>query len=307
MWGIAWGPSFWAQQSVIHEQHWLVTGTPLHTWETWVRVLNLPVRMLFNVQSVQGNLNVAHSLIGLILVAGCLWILRRYRARESFVFILWYLVPLALFSAADLMTGRETLAHLRFPYVCLPGLVGMLVLSIHHLSRRWAPAALGGLCVLGMVLLHFYFPLERKPQGRAAGQAIRAGVSAKDLLVFDGIDMPDLFSDSSLYLQCLHYAGEFNGPVLLLNKKPDELLRSAMRAYHRIVVCYGRSLPPDELDLSDYQLVSPPYPRFPGIGCLYTYVKNPAATSSAPLQSGESTADRVTPDPRALHSISTAR
>jgi hypothetical protein len=176
-------------------------------------------------------------LLGLVLLIGALWLVRRSRCRAATVFLCWYLVPCIVLAALDLATGKQLLTHLRYSSVATPGLVGLLVLAASSL-RRPLPLVLAGVAAVA-VALTLRLPAPRNPHARVAAQLLQTELRPTDLLVFDAQGWIPYWARRD-FVQVTYYMPDLNCDVLMLSAPPPPETAARLPAYERIVVVSPR-------------------------------------------------------------------
>ncbi len=240
-----WGRQLYGQLDFIGHQEWLLEQTPDHAWRTILRFADLPVRVL--VTHERFRLHIAVSLIGAVLLAGSLWSVWKASATDrqgadaAALFALWYIVPAIVFTIVDLTTSKQLLAHVRYPSIAAPGLVGLLVLGAAPLHRtvRWG---LAGGFFLG-VLLTLSLPAQVNPDGSRAARLIAERAAPGDLVVYDAIAWPPVWASTLYHTVSNHLPAEqrlVRPPFVLLREPPTEALRQAMATFNRIIVVSPR-------------------------------------------------------------------
>lgn len=236
---IVWLPGFLAQSNFIAQQNWVRDSSENPIWHAVARAADLPVRLLFHHprQDWTARRVWLQVLPGLVIVVGAVVVVWRCRCREATVFLVWYFVPIAALASVDLLTGRQLLAHLRYPSVATPGLVGLIVIAAARL-RRPLPVVLAALFAV-VVASTLTLPATRNPQARQTATMLHVLVEADDLLVFDAIDrLP--FEAKRLLVLVWHYLKPPYPDVLILEEPPTLATREAVRAYDRVFVVSPR-------------------------------------------------------------------
>ncbi len=236
---IVWLPGFLAQSDFILQQNWVRDSSENRIWHTVARTADLPVRLLFHHSTHDWSARRVwlQVLPGLVIVVGALAVIRRCRCREATVFLLWYFVPIAALAFVDLLTGRQLLAHLRYPSVATPGLVGLVVVGAARL-RRPLPVVLSVL-LAAVVASTLTLPATQNPQARQAATMLRVLVEVDDLLVFDTVDrLP--YEAKRLFVLVWHYLHPPYPDVLILEEPPTLATREVIRAYDRVFVVSPR-------------------------------------------------------------------
>lgn len=236
---VSWGPQLRAQYGSTTSQTWLLENHPDHVWRTLLRFADLPYRLLFMHEAYR--LSVVRSALCLILLVVMVVRLRRHRQAEATVFAAWYLAAAGAFAVFDGLMGTQTLSHVRYISVLVPGLIGMIVPAMLGLSRRGgllATAAFGVTVVFTLSL-----PTQDNPHNRTAAGLIAARTAPDTLLVFDAIGWPPFWA-SQTYHNVAHYLAQHsesaNLPVLLLREEPNEALRTEIAEFARLVVVSPR-------------------------------------------------------------------
>ena len=279
---LLWLPTLWQQRTLIGAQSWLYEGGPSHTTDTLIRLANLPVRLILQLPG--SNLQLGAALLGVLLLVGIVWLLRRSQRREVALFALWYLLPVAFFAIMDLATNRATLAHLRFPFLAVAGLAGLMALAASTLPRWWGHAALAGVVVLCLAYLHY--PTRVNPEARAAAAWLDGQVGAADLVVYDGVGELEYWPGRLLLLTS-YYEREPRHAGLMLSQPPSAATLSALGRFERVFVISGWSprapwQPPAPFEPHD---LSRP---FRGLGPIRVYQRlaEPAAEELRPAGAG---------------------
>ena len=233
---LLWFPTLWQQRALIGAQSWLLEGESGHTSNTLIRLANLPVRVIL--QYPGSNLQLGGAAVGLLLLVGIVWLLRRSRRHEVALFALWYLLPVAFFAIMDLATGRAMLAHLRFPFLAVGGLAVLLALAAGTLPRWWGHAVLAGVTALCLAYLHY--PTRVNPEGRAAAGWLDAQLGPADLVVYDGVgELP--YWPGRLLLLTSFYAQEHQHAGLMLSGPPAATPLAELNRFDRVFVISGWS------------------------------------------------------------------
>ena len=236
---VSWGPQFYRQLDVIHGQDWLLeqrTHPPLRTLH---RVAILPVRLLFTHEPFQMNIPLA--VVGALILLGALVAVRRFRVRESGVFLAWFIVPYVGFAVMELWTQKRLLSHIRYPSFAAPGLVGLLVMATMPLRRSIRTGTVAGL--LAVMALSLRLPTQDNPMNNQAANLLSDQLHDGDLLVFDAMGWPRFWT-ALIYHNIAFYLPRHlrtpMPPLLLLRDPPDDALKEAMSSYGRIVVVAPR-------------------------------------------------------------------
>jgi len=236
---LTWGQKLVAQWGFIESHIWLLEEHPAHAWRTLLRLTDAPMRLMF--AHVPFRSNYLFSLIGLLVVSGCLLLLWRRRARHAVLYAAWYLVPLVTFAIIDLTTDKQTLSHLRYLSVAVPGLAGLLVLTVLELSRPLQRLCLAAFVLVVLVTLRL--PTQDNPHNRVASAEIAERLTPDALLVFDATDWQP-FWVAQMYHNVACYLPDFvEGPLpecVLLRSEPDAELVEQMVKYPRILVVSPR-------------------------------------------------------------------
>ena len=236
---IVWLPGFLAQSDFISQQDWVRDSSENRIWRTVARTADLPVRLLFHHPMHDWTARRVWLQVfpGLAIVVGAVVVVRRCRCQEATVFLLWYFVPIAVLASADLMTGRQLLAHLRYPSLATPGLVGLVVIGAARL-RRPLQVVLGALLAV-VVVSTLTLPGTQNPQARQTATMLQVLVEADDLLVFDTVDrLP--YEAKRLFVLVWHYLHPPYPDVLILEEPPTLATREAIQAYERLFVVSPR-------------------------------------------------------------------
>jgi len=236
---VTWGSQLSAQYEFTTSQSWLLENDPHHVWRTLLRFADLPYRLLFMHEAFR--LSVVRSALCLFLLVVVVVLLRRHRRREATVFAAWYIAGAGMFAVFDVLTGTQTLSHVRYVSVLAPGLVGMIVPAVLGLSRlgRLLAAAVFGIAVVFTLSV----PTQDNPHNRKAAALIAERTAPDTLLVFDAIGWPPFWA-SQIYHNVAHYLARhpesMNLPLLLLRDEPDEALRREIEEFARLVVVSPR-------------------------------------------------------------------
>jgi len=230
-----WGPHVLGQRAFIASQDWLDEKLPDHAQRTVLRVVDLPIRMLFRVHRFK--LSEPNALLGAgLMVATCIYLWLR-RARPAVVFACWYFVPVLAFAAIDLATKRQHLTHFRYLSVALPGLAGLLAIAISELPTRLRGGAIA-LFLLAAAPTVIALPAQDNPHSRVAAALIKSDITPNDLLVYDAIEWPSFWA--LRMFQMVSYYLPYNPPTLLLRDQPDEALRAQIANFDRVYVVSPR-------------------------------------------------------------------
>jgi len=273
-----WLPSLRAQMDFISNQDWVRDVGGDHIRRTLIRAADLPIRLLFNVPPYDWTSNVVwlRAAGGLVLLLVPLAIVRRSRCRESVVFALWYLTPLVLLTAIDLLSDRQLLSHLRYSSIALPGLAGLLALATGRL-RPPVPFLATGILVL-LVALTLRIPATTNPEARIAAATLEAQRQPGDLVVFDAIDWLPVWTRREFGL-IQYYMPQLDAPILMLNKPPNPETVAAMRSNNRILVVSPRlGVIPNHTPETHEPIGQSPYIN--GIGWIYLFERRPTAPAT---------------------------
>lgn len=274
LFGVIWLPTFLDQQRFIAEQPWLLEARADHPVRTMYRAADLPVRLL--VQSFQSSdreyyTSPLRSVVGLAILLGALGVVWRYRCRGAWLFAFGYLVVPVLFGAIDLGTGKQLLSHVRYSYVALPGLIGLLVLAAEQLPRLVGRLTLGGLILAALVSLEL--PTGTKPHAKRAAQLVQQVAGPEDLIIYDACGWPVHWA-ARLYAVIAYHLEGPGYPTLLLRDPPSPALKRQIRNYRRIVVvCPRDKQPPDPAPETHHRQGVSPY--IPHIGWVYLFSATP--------------------------------
>ncbi len=236
---VTWGRPLLEQLDVIGNQAWLQEQRSHPILRTVHRLLILPMRLLFTHTPFQTDVLLAF-LGGAAVVAASVAVART-RRRESLLMLAWLLVPCAGFAAIEFYTHKRLLSHVRYPFIALPPLVGVLLLATEPMKRVVRLGAVG-LCVL-VTGLTLRLPTPVNPDNDRAAGLVAEQLRQGDLLVIDAIEWPSFWA-ARTYHNLYHYLPAKlsipDPPVVLLRDQPDDALKAAMAAYDRIVVVSAR-------------------------------------------------------------------
>ncbi len=268
---IAWLPGFVAQLDFISKQDWVRETTEDHAWRTAARSTDLSVRLLLHHPLHDWTLRRAllQVLPGLAMVVCSLVIIRRRRCREATVFLLWFLVPTAMLASVDLIMSTQLLAHVRYPSLATPGLVGFLVVAAAQLRRSLQVilAALFAIAIASTLTL----PATRNPQARQTATLLQVQIHRDDLLIFDAVDWhPE--DARGRFVLVWHYLPAPYPAVLILDQSPSPQTREAFRSYNRVYVVSPRldvvpNHTPETHRLADH------WGYIQGIGWVYMFIR----------------------------------
>jgi hypothetical protein len=268
-----WGPHVLGQREFIASQDWLDEKLPDHAERTVLRVVDLPIRMLFRVHRFK--LSEPNALLGAgLMAATCIYLWLR-RARPAVVFACWYFVPVLAFAAIDLATTRQHLTHFRYLSVALPGLAGLLAIAISELPTRLRGGAIA-LFLLAAVPTVIALPAQDNPHSRVAAALIQSDITPNDLLVYDAIEWPRFWA--LRMFQMVSYYLPHNPPTLLLRDQPDEALKGQMAGFDRIYIISPRVV--DNVPkIPDYSRGSHPFvlasDQISDVGWVYLCTREP--------------------------------
>lgn len=238
---MVWGTQLTAQLDFILNQPWLSEHTPEHVWHSLWRAIDLPVRLLLwheRFQFVQ-----IQFAGGIVLLAVSIWAIVRTRSRISVLLTAWFLTPVVAFLIIDLATNRQTLSHIRYTSVALPGLVGLLVLFLSTLraSRMIMVVVLAATTVV--TTLHLPTQKGINDHSTRAVALITEQLQPGDLLVFDAIGWPPFWARQMYQVVSYELVPALKNPlpsVVLLREKPSEELRETMQTFERIILVSPR-------------------------------------------------------------------
>lgn len=268
---IIWGPALYVQTDFIAAQEWLRETGPDHLRRTLIRAADLPLRLLFILPIHNWNGAAVWYRAGGGLLIAALALLAAWRRRGLVVCVLWYGVPVATLAALDLLTGRQTLSHVRYASVALPGLAGLLALGVGSL-RRPAPLLALGVFVTGAALT-LHLPATQNPEARLAAGALHAQMRPGDLLVFDAIDWPPAWARGE-FVVVTYYLPRPWPPVLLLETPPGPTTVAALERYERVFVVSPRvGVVPNHSPQTHRAAGRSPY--IPGVGWIYLFDREP--------------------------------
>ncbi|MFH1111055.1 MAG: glycosyltransferase family 39 protein [Planctomycetota bacterium] len=232
---VIWGPHVLGQRTFIASQDWLDEKLPDHAQRTVLRIVDLPIRMLFRVHRFK--LSEPNALLGAgLMAATCVYLWLR-RARPAVLFACWYFVPVLAFAAIDLATTRQHLTHFRYLSVALPGLAGLLGIAISDLPTRLRRGAIA-LFLLAAAPTVIWLPAQDNPHSRVAAGLIQSDITPNDLLVYDAVEWPRFWA--LRMFQMVSYYLPHNPPTVLLREQPDEALRSQIASFDRVYVISPR-------------------------------------------------------------------
>jgi hypothetical protein len=218
-------------------------------------------------------------LLGLVLLIGAVWLVRRSRCGAATVFLCWYIMPCVALTLLDLATGKQLLTHLRYSSVATPGVVGLLVLAGGCLRR---PVALG-LAALGIlaIALTLKLPAPRNPDARVAAHLLQAQLRPDDLLVFDAQGWIPYWARRD-FVQVTYYMPRLNCAVLMLSGPLAPLTAARLANYERIVVVSPRiDAVPNPAPQTHQPAARSDYIRDIGWVYLFTHAPGPAAAPGA--------------------------
>ncbi len=243
LWWTSWGTAFLGQMSFIAHQPWLLEQTSGHVSKTAMRFCDLPVRLLFQVEARLFNveplaLAAARVVVGAGVFLVFILIFRGRLTRTASMCLLWFGVPLVALTLADLLTQRQTLTHLRYTSIVVPGLIGVAALALERASRR-VRLGVGGAGLL-FAAFTLRLPIGWNPDVSQAVSLYEEVARSGDLVSFDAVDWPPHWA-GRLYLLVAHDSTNPPLPCVMLQKAPSAELRRQMAAFSRIVVITPRS------------------------------------------------------------------
>jgi len=247
-WLVIWGRAFLGQWDFIAAQDWLLEPHQDHLVRTLMRVSDLPVRLLLNHEPF--TYGIIRSVVGAGVILGCAWVLRkgshegtklrRHGGGGVGLFALWYAIPTVAFLLIDLFGQRQMLSHIRYSFVALPGLIGLLVLAVQRLLR--AAQWVGLFIFVAAVWMSLRLPAIENPHARQAAELIANEARAGDLIVYDAIDWPRFWA-SRLWTEVSYYLPPpaHSLPFVLLRDRPEPGLVAQLEAYDRVIVVSPRA------------------------------------------------------------------
>ncbi|MCO6438862.1 MAG: glycosyltransferase family 39 protein [Phycisphaerae bacterium] len=239
LFGLLWLPSLLAQREIIESYRWINADSQGHVLRTLMRLTDAPLRLLFAQDPFR--LAVWKSILGASLVAACVVLSWRRSRTATFLLGGWCVIPLICFAAIDIATGKETLKHLRYIALVMPGLAALA--GFAWCSTRLSARTAAGTLFLLVVLATIRLPTPDNPQNRAAAAYIAEDLGTRTLIIFDTIGWPPFWAaqtyhNVAYYLQQLPARSEPS--VLLLRDPPDEALADAIAGFNRLVVVSPR-------------------------------------------------------------------
>lgn len=236
--GVIWGPMLLEQWAQIVDQQWLQPAESSHLLKTALRLTGLPVRLLvWHQHYVPGYVS---AMVGLVVFAGLLWVLRPHRDTAVGVCAVWLFVPIVCFALVDLVTGRQLLQHLRYVSFAMPGLVGLLVLALRRLRAPWD--RVGFAVVVAVMLFFMRLPGAVNPRARLAAQHMADQWRPGGLLVFEAIGWDNWARYSYQTVRhYLPYLGESPVDVLIIQDPPTGELTAAIKNYPSVLMVSARA------------------------------------------------------------------
>jgi uncharacterized membrane protein len=278
-WCAIWGPTFLAQRQAIRSQEWLLDAAPDHLARTAVRAMELPVRLMLYRPLPDWTRGTVWfpAIVGAALLAILMWAAIARREPAAQLFALWYLLPVAAFTTADLAGGTELLTHLRYGSLAVPALAGLIV-AAGDVLKWWT--AMGLLLGATVIMTATIRPSAHdNPAALSAARQLAEMTEADDLVVFDATDWPSGWALRGFVL-VQHNTPEWRHPVLLLQSAPDgELRRRLMRYKHIAVVSPRLAADPNPCPSSHARAFRTKH--IPGIGWLYRFDRIAARSHTA--------------------------
>ena len=235
IWMMTWGAVFLSQRDFIAAQDWLREDRADHVFRSFIRFLDLPVRLLFDHEVFA--LTTGKALIGAAILVGAAIVVIRKRLQEAWLPALWVLCPMVAFLVIDLATGRQMLSHLRYTSVVVPGLAILLVFVVAELPKVWRAALAVTFFLTSALLLSL--PTPQNPHSREAAALLAANVRPGEPVIYDAIEWPRFWA-SSMYLTVSYYQPEPMAPVVLLRESPSTELLRQLESYPRLHVISPR-------------------------------------------------------------------
>ncbi len=270
-WLLIWGPAFLAQRAMIAHQPWLLEPRPDHLIRTLKRVADLPMRLLFDYPPF--SFSTARSIAGAGLILVIAWLIRSSNRRGqrtglTLLFVMSYALPTLILLGIDLFTDRQMLAHLRYCYFALPGLIGLGVLAFDGLSHRRRLVA--AITFAAGTMLTLRLPTQHTPDARLAAAIIEQTAEPDDVLIYEAVTWPEHWA-SRMYAEISYYLQHTDRPFVMLRKPPEAQLLDDLRTFNRIVVVSPRpDVIPNPLP-GEYELAQEPSGYIDQIGWVYVF------------------------------------
>ncbi len=236
--GLTWLSVFLDQIGFIRAQPWLLESSPDHVQRSFLRFLDLPIRLLFWCEPFQ--ISVWRSMAGLLVAIAIAVILYRKRGTLSPLFplfLLWFLIPVMGLLIFDLATGKQLLSHLRYAALATPGLAGLIALAVDHLRPFLRVVTFGALVVVMAVRLPM--PAITNPHARIAARQLRDRILEGDLVIYDAVGWPDYWIPH-FFATVHYYSPDIRNPFLLLREPCSTEVGDRVATFERIFVVSPR-------------------------------------------------------------------
>jgi len=173
------------------------------------------------------------SAAGIIVLLACIARMRRLKDSTSWLFLLWFAIPVVAIGLRDVTTQDCLLRNLRYVALAVPGIAGMIALLIDGFGprMRWVLAAV----LVATLFWQSEFPSGRNPQARLVGRILRERAAPDDLVVYSSVDLPPHWLDH-LFLPASYYYPNSPHPTVLLSELPTVGFANTLREHRRIFV-----------------------------------------------------------------------
>ncbi|MCG3137351.1 MAG: hypothetical protein HJJLKODD_01195 [Phycisphaerae bacterium] len=250
IYGLLWGDALVHQlRHNAEATGWLLEQDPHHVGNCFIRLGNLPVRLLWQ-QSFGSNLSLTQLAGGVALLLSLACLLFWKKPSGTLLFWIWYVLPATALLLLDIFTQRGTLGHSRYVVFALPGLIGLISLALQRWPT-WCQTLAMTLLLMG-TYIQLHYPLRNFPDSRSAAEKIDSALQPDTLLIFDGSGSFDWLA-MEMFLNCWYYLPHPPAAVLISPLPPSDEVQKQFVQYQQLIILNQELRPPEYPALQQFE------------------------------------------------------